>query len=172
MDVEEAIRTRLEVREFTDEAVDGTTKLRILNAARLAPSGINRQHWRFILVEDDDDLERLADISETGGWVAGAGFAVVVVTDPSFDWYEIDAGRAITHMQFAAWDAGIGSCIYTGFDDTAMRTFLDIPDEYAISVVVGFGHPTFDVADVAGHKDRAPLSELVFAGRFGMAFEE
>ncbi len=167
MDVDTAIRTRLEVREFAAGDVDDVTKRRIVNAARLAPSGINRQHWRFILVEDGTDLDRLAEISETGGWVAGAAFAVVVLTDPSFDWHELDAGRAITHMQFAAWDAGIGSCIYTGYDDDGMREFLDIPQDYAISAVVGFGQPTFDVEDVEGRKDRAPLGEVAFAGRFG-----
>lgn len=171
MEVADVIRTRLEVREFTDEDVDKDTKRSILNAARLAPSGINRQHWRFILVDEDAALDRLAEISETGGWVSGAAFAVVVVTDPTFDWHELDAGRALTYMQFAAWDEHIGSCIFTGFDTDRMRDFLDVPEGNTIPVVVGFGHPTFDVDAVEGHKDRAPLEEIAYDGRYGEPLE-
>ncbi|MEM0120883.1 MAG: nitroreductase family protein [Thermoprotei archaeon] len=48
MDVFEAVNTRLEVREFSDKPVPDEVKLRVLETARLSPSGVNTQHWRFI----------------------------------------------------------------------------------------------------------------------------
>lgn len=164
MDVTEAIEHRLEVRDYADEPVDEATKREALEAARLAPSGKNHQHWRFVLVDDPDDVERLADLSTTGGWVADAAFAVVVLTDPSLSYHHIDAGRAITHMQFAAWVDGVGSCIYTGFDEAGVREFLGVPDEYAVTAVVGFGYPA---GSGRGRKSRRPLAEVAFRGRFG-----
>ena len=47
-----ALRTTGAVRRFTDEAVDRTTVAAILDDARFAPSGGNRQPWRVAVVED------------------------------------------------------------------------------------------------------------------------
>lgn len=167
MDVMEAVETRLDLREFADDAVDADTKRAVLEAGRLAPSGQNLQHWRFVLLDAGADLERLGELSPTGGWVAGADFAVVVCTDPSYDFHEIDAGRALTHMQLAAWERGVGSRIYT-VDQDDVREFLELPDDYALTAVVGFGYPT---REIRGQKDRKPLDEVAFGGRFGQPLE-
>lgn len=166
MDVTEAIETRIEVREYEDRLVDMTTKRAILEAGRLAPSGRNRQHWHFVLVEGPG-LEGLAERSPSGGWVADAAFAVVVLTDPTYSYNGIDAGRAITHMQFAAWERGVGSCIYT-VDDPRVEEFLAVPDDLEVTAVIGFGFPA---REVRGLKDREPLDEIASAGRVGEPLE-
>ncbi len=72
MDTFEAISTKLDVREFASRKVPGETKRKILEAARLTASSMNTQHWRFILIQDRSNLERLAADSMTGKWVEGA----------------------------------------------------------------------------------------------------
>ena len=52
MEIREAIRTNGTVRAFTDEPVDAATVVSILDDARFAPSGGNRQPWRVAVVED------------------------------------------------------------------------------------------------------------------------
>ena len=163
MNVAEAIETRIEIREYRDEAVDDDEKRAILDAGRLAPSGRNLQHWRFVLVDDEDRLPELGAASPTGSWIADADFAVAVCTDPARDFHGIDAGRAITHMQFAAWERGIGSAIYT-VDRPEVDELLAIPDEYDLALVAGFGYPT---REIRGVKNRKPLEEVAFRGRFG-----
>lgn len=163
MDVTEAIDHRLEVREYDDRPVADEVKRAVLDAGRKAPSGKNTQHWRFLLVDDPGDVRALADHSPSGGWVADAAFAVVVCTDPDYAYHRLDAGRAITHMQFRAWVDGVGSCIYTGVDDDG-RAHFDIPEEYAVVAVVGFGYPA---GSGRGRKRRKPLGEVAFRGRFG-----
>lgn len=163
MNVSEAIESRLEVREYADRPVDDATKRAVLDAGRLAPSGKNSQHWRFLLVDDPDDLDALAGHSPTGGWVADAAFAVVVLTHPEYPYHRLDAGRAVTHVQFAAWTDGVGSCVYTGID-AAGRERLGIPEEYEVAAVVGFGYPE---RAGRGRKRRRPLHEVAFRGRFG-----
>lgn len=163
MDVAEAIETRLEVRSYRDEPIDAETKREILNAGRLAPSGRNLQHWRFVLIEDDDRIADVADQSPTGSWAADAAFLVVVCTDPTHDFHEIDAGRAVTHMQLAAWERDVASCIYTA-DNPAIADDLDIPDAYDLTLIAAFGYPD---TEIRGIKDRDPLDEIAYSERFG-----
>lgn len=163
MDVTEAVETRIEVREYADEPVDRQTKRAVLEAGRLASSGRNLQHWRFILIDDPENIRQVADRSPTGGWVADAAFVVVVLTDPEWDFHEIDAGRAVTHMQLVAWEHGVGSCIYT-VDNPTLEADLGVPDDRSLTLVCGFGRPA---RPVQGRKSRQPHGELAFQGRYG-----
>jgi nitroreductase len=164
VDVFEAVRTRLEVKEFSGRRVPDEVRLRILEAARLSPSGRNSQHWRFVLVDGREALSKLADISFSGRWVAGADFAVIVITDPNYRWNRLDAGRAMADMQLVAWEEGVGSRIYTGFDERAMRDMFSIPPNMEVTAVVGFGYPN---RRIVGRKDRLPLDRIAYGGRFG-----
>lgn len=165
MDVTDAVTTRLEVKEYSDEPVDSETKRAILDAGRLAPSGRNLQHWRFILVDEDDELTDLAESSPSGSWVGDSAFAIAICTDPTYDYHAIDAGRAVTHMQLVAWEHGIGSRIYT-VDSPAAYSTLEIPDEYDLTVVAGFGYPE---RDIQGIKNRKPLEAVSYSQTFGNA---
>ena len=62
MDLAEAIRTTGAVRSFTDEPVDDATLHALLDDARFAPSGGNRQGWRVAIVRDTDTRHQLADL--------------------------------------------------------------------------------------------------------------
>lgn len=168
MDVTDAIETRLEHKEYSDETVDAETKRAILDAGRLAPSGRNRQPWRFILIDEEAGLEKLASVSPSGKWIANADFAVAVCVDTSYDDLRdhdpiIDAGRAVTHMQLVAWEHGVGSRIYS-VDEQPVYAALAVPETYDLPLIAGFGYPT---SEVRGIKDRKPLSEVADSGTFG-----
>jgi nitroreductase len=64
MDLYDVMRTTPAVREFTDEPLPDQTLHRILDHARFAPSGGNRQGVRIIVVRDQQTRERLADLNK------------------------------------------------------------------------------------------------------------
>lgn len=164
MDTFEAIATKLEITEFSDKPVPAEIKRKVLEAARLSPSGINSQHWRFILIQDKNKLKQLADDSTTGKWVEHANFAVVVLTDPKYNFHQLDAGRVIQNMQLAAWNYNVGSRIYTGMNRELMVKHFGIPENYNIAAVVGFGFPK---RKILGKKNRKELEEIAFSDYFG-----
>jgi nitroreductase len=168
MDTYTCIATKLDVREFSSKDVPADVKLKILEAARLTASGINVQHWRFILVQGPDQLKRLAGDSTTGAWVEHANFAVIVLTNPRYPFHLIDAGRVVQDMQLAAWSFGVASGVYTGVREEGIRRDLEIPKEMNVSVIVGFGYPA---KKIIGKKNRKPLSEIVFLGKYGNRFD-
>ena len=168
MDTTEAVKTKLDVREFSQKHVPTEVKLAVLEAGRLNQSGSNTQHWRFILVQDKENLKTLADDSSTGRWVAGADFAVIICTDPNRGYHLLDAGRAAQDMQLTAWDHGVTSCIYTGFKLSETRRDFGIPEDSIPSAVLGFGYPA---KKLLGKKNRKPLREVAYLEKFGKSID-
>jgi len=169
MDAYACVATKLDVREFSAKNVPPDVKLKILEAARLTASGMNVQHWRFVLVQERGGLKRLAQDSTTGAWVEGSNFAVIVLTNPKYPFHLIDAGRAVQDMQLAAWNFGVASCVYTGVRQEALREDFSIPREMNPSIIVGFGYPAREI--LGKRKNRKPLSDLVFLGKYGNRFD-
>ena len=60
MELDLAMRTTGAVRSFTDDPVDDATLYRVLDRARFAPSGGNRQPWRVVVVKDPEIRRRAA----------------------------------------------------------------------------------------------------------------
>jgi nitroreductase len=62
MNLYDVMRTTFAARDFSDEPVDDATLYRILDNARFAPSGGNRQGWRVIVVRDRAKRAALVDL--------------------------------------------------------------------------------------------------------------
>ena len=164
MDATEAVRTKLDVREFASKPVPAEVKLAVLEAARLTQSGTNSQHWRFILVQKHENLRMMTSDSPSGKWVAGVNFAVIVCTDPTRGYHMIDAGRAVQDMQLTAWNHGVASGVFTGIKQAEFKRDFGVPEELSATIVVGFGYPQ---KRLRGRKNRKPLSEIAFLERYG-----
>jgi nitroreductase len=165
MDTFECLTTKLEIREFSAQLVQSEVRLEVLEAARLTGTGLNTQHWRFILVENKDNLKKLAHDSTSGSWVAGANFAIIVLTNPKYNFHLIDAGRVIQNMQLAAWNQGVGSGLFTGIKEAELRNDFGIPQDLSPTVVVGFGYPARKLR--GKRKNRLPLNELIYYEKYG-----
>lgn len=61
MELRDVLRTTPAVRDFTEEPVDDATLHAILDTARFAPSGGNRQGWRLIVLQDRELRRRIRD---------------------------------------------------------------------------------------------------------------
>jgi nitroreductase len=79
MDLIDTIRTTGAVREFTDEPVPDDVLARVLDTARFAPSGGNRQGWRVVVVQDPETRRRLRDLY-LDGWYSYLALASAGLT--------------------------------------------------------------------------------------------
>jgi nitroreductase len=168
MEVFEAVRTVLAVRAYQDKPVPPEVVHRIVEAARLTASSMNRQPWHFIVVQERDTLRQLGERVKTGPYIAQAALAVVVAMDKT-KFSVSDGSRAIQSMILTAWSDGVGSN-WAGFMGLPeVKPLLGIPDELDILAVVPFGYPAQPVGK--GKKQRKPLSEIAHRERFGQPFE-
>lgn len=168
MDTFDAVATKLETRQFDGKKVRAEVISKVLEAARLTGSSNNTQHWRFIVLSDPKDVSRLAEDSTTGSWVKGASFAVLILANPKVNGYLIDVGRALQDMQLAAWNLGVGSGIFTGFNQEKLKKDFQIPDDLVPGAALGFGYPA--VKKTGKKKKRNPLSQIAFSGKYGQPF--
>jgi len=66
MELYEVMRTTFSAREYTDDPVSNKTLNKILDNARFAPSGGNRQGWKVIIVRKKDTKEKIAELAIPG----------------------------------------------------------------------------------------------------------
>jgi nitroreductase len=168
MEVSEAVRTVLAVREYQEKAVPPDVVQRIIEAGRLTGSGMNAQPWRFIVVDDRETLRRLGAIARTGPYVAHSPLAVVVVIERT-KFSLSDASRAIQSMILTAWSEGVGSNWVGFFGLEEIKPLLGVPDDLDVLAVVPFGYPVRAVGK--GKKQRKPLDKVAYRGRFGQPFK-
>lgn len=168
MDAYDCILTKLEVRDFNDQnSVSSEIRLKILESARLTGSSLNTQPWRFIVIQNKDNLKKLSDDSTSGKWISGANFAIIILTNPYFRFHLIDAGKVVQNMQLAAWNYGVGSALFTGIEEDRMRRDFSIPIDYKPVIVVGFGYPKKKITGKTKKKNRLTMHELVSFEEYG-----
>jgi len=168
MEVYDAIRTVLAVREFQSRPVPDNVIHRIVESARLTASSMNGQPWNFVVVQDRDTLVKLGSLVRPGPYNAQAAFSVVVAIEKSSQFGISDASRAIQSMVLTAWAEGVGSN-WTGWVGmTDVASFLGIPESLDVIAVVPFGYPT--QVRTMGKKRRKNLEEIAHRERFGQPF--
>lgn len=66
MELYDAMRTTPSTREFTDEPVADEVLMRMLDSARFAPNGGNRQGWRVLVLKDPAIRTRIRELYQLG----------------------------------------------------------------------------------------------------------
>ncbi len=116
----------------TERSVPREAVMRIVDAARRAPSACNSQPWHFIVVDKPDLRAEVADALTSIGMNKFASqapcFIVLVQEAPNFTarlggWIKnkhfplIDCGIAASYLTLAAAEEGLGSCMMGWFDE-------------------------------------------------------
>jgi nitroreductase len=168
MDVFDAVKTVLAVRQYKPDPIPDDALHRIVEAGRLTGSASNRQPWHFVVVTEPDTIKELGRLVTTGPYIEAAPAAIVVATENS-SWGLSDASRAIQSMLLTAWGEGIGSNWAGGPGMAQLKPLLNIPDELDVIAVLPLGYAAVPVGQ--GKKNRKPLGEVAHRERFDEPFE-
>lgn len=171
MDYWDTIRSRRNVRAYTDQPIPPADLDRILDAGRRAPSAGNRQHWDFVVTTDRDQLEALSHVWRGAGHLAGAAAGIVLVVphpqgerDGRTDLY--DLGQATYAIMVAAAGAGVGSGHASIEDREGTRRIFGIPEDQDPMYLIGLGYPADRPLRPTDRLKRRPLEEVVHRGRW------
>ncbi len=158
MDVLEAIRTKRSTREFSDKPVPEEMIGKIIDAGRHAQSSKNTQPWHFIVVRQRATLQQLSQCGRYAGHIAGAAFAVALVSDVD---YPFDIGQAAAYLQLAAWDLGVASVIAAMYEPERAKAILGVPQEKFFNFAISFGYPAQPLSPQLKKGGRRPLDDVL-----------
>jgi len=143
-DILEIIKNRRSVRSYKNEIIKEDELERILEAARWAPSAINKQPWQFIVIKDKNILNQLGGQFFSKHLKEAAVVIVVLTDEPDNKWATIDCSLASENLMLEASSLGIGSCFVGSFKEKKLRNLLNIPNECKIIGLITLGYPKED----------------------------
>jgi nitroreductase len=148
--------------------------LKCIEAARLAPSACNAQPWKFIVVDDHQLKNQVADATSNrllplNHFTKQAPVHVVIVReganvtsrlgqvirDKAFPL--MDIGIAAEHFCLQAACEGLGTCMLGWFDEKKVKKLLRIPASKRAELIITLGYP----ASPKRAKKRKKLHEIV-----------
>jgi nitroreductase len=165
-DILSIIRARRSIRNFSGKKLTSADISRILEAGRWAPSGLNNQPWRFLVIEDKELRNRISVFTSYGSILRRAAAVVIVCMDVA-DSYNRDKdlmaiGASIQNMLLEAKNLGIGTCwmgeILNKKKEVAATLKLDEDMDFLAAIAMGYP------AGKTPKGCRKPLRKLLLKG--------
>ncbi len=147
MDLLEGIYTRRSVRQFTDKPVEREQLFEIIKAGTWAPSGLNNQPWRFVIIQSPEVRKELAKLTTSHAVIERAPACIAVFIDKTAMYHETkdhqSMGACIQNIILAAHGLGLGA-VWLGEilkNADAVRSLFGLPEDMELMAVVAVGHP-------------------------------
>lgn len=170
----ELLNTRQSDRAYLDSPIEDEKLHRILEAGRLAPSACNAQPWKFIVVNDQDLKNKIADctsskvlgmnhftkqapvhiviIEERANFTSSAGSLIKGKHFPL-----IDIGITAEHICLQAAAEGLGTCMLGWFDEPKVKKLLNVPKSKRVPLIITLGYPAKETRE----KRRKDLDQII-----------
>jgi len=143
----EAIKTRRSVREFTAEPVGRGLIKQIISAGVWAPSGLNNQPWRFVIIRDSGLRARLAELTRYAHIVEAAPVLIAVYLDQEKMYDPVkdhqSAGACVQNMLLAAHELELGA-VWLGqilASKERVNEVLGLSSRHELAALLAVGHP-------------------------------
>jgi len=164
MDALLALKTRRSVRSYKPDPVPSKMIEDIVDCGRLAATARNRQPWEFVAITDGPVRRQLAELIETGRFLAEAPAGIAVFCKDTKYFIE-DGSAAIENILVAARAHGLGSCWVAGDKKPYAETvcqMLQVPVGFKLIGIVALGYAT----DTPLTPPKRPLSEVLHWEKF------
>jgi len=187
LNIHPIIKKRWSPRAFSGKKVLKAVLQRIFEAARWAPSSFNEQPWRFIVgVKGDETWDKLYEcmVEFNQKWAGKAPVLILAVGNTrsskgtANEVYQYDVGQSMAYITFQAETEGLVVHQMGGFSKEKATELFSIPEDHAPLTMMAIGYQDapetlpgdFEKMEKTP-RERKAIGELVFAGRFGQAFE-
>lgn len=146
MDILELIKQRRSVRKYKKDMPKDSDIKKILEAGRWAPSGLNNQPWRFLVVKDKVKKDSVSQFTKYGAIMRNAPLAIIICMDIN-DSYNRDKdlmalGASIQNMLLEAHSIGLGTCWLGEIINRKeeLSEYLNLDEDLEIFAVITLGY--------------------------------
>jgi len=166
MSVLEIIKRRRSIRRYKENSIPEDALFRVLEAARLAPSGKNLQPWKFVIVRDKLLKKKLAEASIGQYFMAKAPVVIVACGFPDECYsrmgrymksWPVDVAIALEHLILQAEEENLGTCWIGAFEEKEVKSILGVPEEVKVLALTPLGYP----AEKPPSRRRKDLEEII-----------
>ncbi|MBN2569569.1 MAG: nitroreductase family protein [Deltaproteobacteria bacterium] len=174
MEFYEVIRTRRSVRKYKSDEIPEDVLKRLLDTARIAQSGSNRQPWRYIVIRDKARMKGMLPFCSNQVFLAEAPVLIVAcgkninlnrggyMGDLSM---LVDVSISFDHLTLAARAEGLGTCWIGAFNNEGLKKYLDIPEDVQVVAISPLGYPA-ETDSFSENTRRKALEEIVFYEKY------
>ncbi len=173
MQLKDAIKKRKSVRRFLDKKPDWRKILQAIDMARFAPLAGSQTSWKFILIDDKDKIDEIAEASQQD-FVGKVSYIVAVVSDDtklvrSYDEAGIkfgrqQAGAAIQNFLLALTELGLSTCWVGWFSEAQIKRVLRVPESCVVEAIFPVG---LETKIKTPEKNRYDLDDVVYFNKWG-----
>jgi len=146
-EVLKAIYERRSIRDFRPMPVDEQQVMEIIRAGSWAPSGLNNQPWRFVVVKDSKTKEEIAGQTRYHSIIETAPVIIAVFLDRKAMYHELKdvqaIGACLQNMLLAAHAQGLGA-VWLGEilkNKEKVSEIVSLPSHLELMAIVAIGHP-------------------------------
>ncbi len=172
MEFLELAKKRCSTRKYTSQKVEQEKLEKILEAARIAPTGKNSQAFKLLVLQSDESLTKLKDAAN----FYDAPLAILICADIENTWHrsfdgkiisDIDASIVSTHMVLEATELGLASLWICRFKPDVVKDAFKIPEGFEPVNLTVFGYADEPLKSSERHNiDRKSISDLVISESF------
>ena len=147
MSLLDIISNRYSCRSYIAKPVEEEKVAYLKECMRLAPSAVNRQPWRFLLVRSEEGRAKLQSCYSRP-WFNEAPLYILASVVHEEEWVRadgkphgnIDVAIAVEHLCLAATEQGLGSCWVCNFDAQRCHELFAMPDTEEPVVIIPIGY--------------------------------
>jgi FMN reductase [NAD(P)H] len=188
METYEAIMGRRSFRKFQQRKISKSLLKKMIEAARMAPSGMNLQPIEYILIDESNLIKEVFEFTEWAGYKFKDGpmpgeepiayIAVISNNEVNLKGAPLDAGLAIENIMLEAYSEGVGSCCLGAINRPKLSKLLGVSNNYYLIMLVALGYPkqearTIDSTDkkiktIEGitYVSKMPLNKVLHDNKF------
>lgn len=168
----ELAKNRFSCRKFDSRSVEQEKIDLILESARVAPTAVNKQPQRILVINDRNIIEQLKECTKYT-FDAPLCFVICVNRDLAYNRgydgknsADIDGSIVTTHMMLQAQDLGLGTTWVMAFNPTKAKEILALPAELEPLAILPTGYPAEDAEISPLHTKSITIDEMVGYNRF------
>lgn len=167
MDFQSLVHNRYACRSYLPKPVEKEKLDRILEAARAAPTAMNLQPQRYLIVQSPEGLEKIDQVTECR---FGAPLMLILCYDKNatritaygYQTSDMDAAISLTHAMLAAEDEGLGSVWVLRFDSEKLIELFNIPRNIKPLCLLAVGYRGENAGPSPKHADRISAEDMFF----------
>lgn len=149
MEFDKVIETRKSVRSFRSKKAKWEDVLEAVDTARKSPFAGNQNYMKFIIIEKQTTIDRIAELANQL-WINESGILVVVCSDDTHlenmygergrVYSRQQSGAAIENFLLKIADMGLSACWVGAYQDELIKQLLKIPEHMQLEAIIPIGY--------------------------------